>query len=258
MSYWDGEGASAERNDETLSVEPISPFLSIVGGIQPKPLKDLKSKGTGNGLFERFLYVAPKTDIKDEDGREMNQDMLEQYDRIMKGFVEMFKLRTYSYEQDTNALMPTILTLSPEASKMAMDYRNYFKAIERKYNDEYIAPIPKLKTYFGHILNTVHVANHCIGGSRSAPDDMPTVIGVETVEIAKRLIEYFFFMATKVNNPSRALKVEKVEAVDKYSLFKEFTDGELSGVDIATALELKSTTVYAWAKKYKAEKQEKM
>ena len=258
LSYWDGEGASSDRQDETLSIEPISPFLSIVGSIQPKPLRELKSKGTGNGLFERFLYVAPTTDIKDEDDREMSEAMLEQYDRVMKGFVDMFKLRAYAYEQDTNALIPTILTLSPEASKMAMDYRNYFRGIERTYNDEYIAPIPKLNTYFGKIMNVVHVANQCIGGTRSAPDDMPTVIGVETVEIAKKLIDYFFFMATKVNKPSRALRTKKVEAVDKYSLFKEFTDGELSYVDIATALELKSTTVYAWAKKYKAEKLEKL
>jgi hypothetical protein len=252
LSYWDGEGASAERNDETLSVDPISPFLSIVGSIQPNPLKDLKNKGTDNGLFERFLYVAPETDIKDEDDREMSEDMLEQYGKLMKGFVDMFKLRAYSYEQDTNALLPTILTLSPEASKIAMDYRNHLKSIERKYNNKYIAPIPKLNTYFAKLMNTIHVANQCLGGTRSAPDDMPTVIGVETVEIAKRLIDYFFFMATKVNNPSRALRPDSVE-VDMYPLYKQFKEGGLSGKDIATALDIDITRVYNWNKKYDKE-----
>ena len=82
---------------------------------------------------------------------------------------------------------------------------------------------------------------------------MPTVIGVETVEIAKKLIDYFFFMATKVNNPSRALRPDSVE-VDMYPLYKQFKEGGLNGKDIATALEIDITRVYNWNKKYDKEK----
>lgn len=59
LSIWDGRALKVDRvNKDSLPIFVRYPRLSLVGGIQPDVLNELKS-GPSDGLFDRMLFVYP-------------------------------------------------------------------------------------------------------------------------------------------------------------------------------------------------------
>lgn len=77
----------------SVGIHIDDPVMSIVGGIQPKMLKEFFAKGEDDGLSQRFLYSFPEQNVKStfvED--EIDQQTIDDYNN------RIIKLYKHSYE----------------------------------------------------------------------------------------------------------------------------------------------------------------
>ncbi len=159
-------------------------FVSIIGGIQPDPLKQLGLETGYDGFIDRILFAIldsePPNKWKDE---QINPNVMKDWDTIIDRIMK------------ANTSGATVeLSLSPEAKKIWIPWYDNMQIRAHEEPDAIAGIYMKMIAYsirFALILELLHWA--CGQGNRP-----PEKISIKSVEGALKLCEYFTNTAIKV------------------------------------------------------------
>jgi hypothetical protein len=207
MSFWNyGDVVSQERVTKSLYCE--NPFLTIVGGTQPKRLEAFTKDGaTDNGFFHRILFAYPESEIKDRTDNKMNESYYDDYANIIKGI----------YNCKSEIETPRTIHLSKDANGLFKEYVNNILKRDQRDNlddnplwSEYISKLEQYCLRFSLIIQVLFTPKEDLSKLQEVTQD--------SMEKAMKLTLYFEAMAAKVlkslENPEEALKGKDKECYD--------------------------------------------
>ena len=88
LSFWSNQPTTIDRIGEPVPILIKSPFLSIIGGLQPRMLSNVfPIQKLNNGFFQRFLFAYPETTLKQPiNDNENNNIVFEKYTEFIKDY----------------------------------------------------------------------------------------------------------------------------------------------------------------------------
>lgn len=210
LSVWSGKPIRVNRKTSEPIYIPL-PFISVAGTIQPGVLNELADNRTENGFLDRLLFVVPDN-LKKEywSETELSPEIVEDWQTIISNLLDVSII-----QDDTNNPQPEILRFTPEAKQLLFEWQRELTDQSNKPENEAISGIiAKIEMYavrLALILQMVRYA--CNEGNKQA-------IGIEAVQGALKLVEYFKKTAIKVHSiVSNASPLDKHPA-DKQTLYK--------------------------------------
>lgn len=205
LSIWNGQPVKVDRKTGDCPVTWISyPYISVLGGVQPKRLPELSSGGRGDdGFLDRFLFSFPEIKTmkpwmpKDYHGTGTDDLLLSAWEGAVTRLFDLGLLNE----------KPQIIHLTQAGWNHACDWFN--NSVLRELEDtgfpEYLRGFwLKLKAYyfrFALVLEYIHWAY--------STDPEPTVISIDSLRRAEKLVEYFKCHARRVagsSTPSEEIK----------------------------------------------------
>lgn len=214
LSVWSGKAIRINRklSDPTLIQ---SPFIPVIGTIQPGVLNQLADNRTENGFLDRLLFVVPDN-LKKEywSETELDQLIFENWKNIISNLLGL-----QIFEDLEENIKPEILRFTPEAKQLLFEFQRQLTDQSNLSENEVISGInAKIEMYavrFALILEMLRFA--CSESNKKA-------IGVEAVQGALKLVEYFKKTAVKVNSMlSNANPLDKLPT-DKQNLYAALPD----------------------------------
>lgn len=204
LSIWNGQPVKVDRKGGDTPVSWIDfPYVSVLGSIQPKRLRELSSGGRGeDGFLDRFLFSFPTIETPSQwelsDFYGMAKD-----DSIMFDWMSCVS-RLYSLDFIKN--LPGIINMTEEGWKYSCDWYN--NTINRDlcdpdFPDHLKGFWLKLKSYYFRFALIMELLYWADG---TTPE--PKEISVKNLERAALLCEYFKEHARKVahySSPSEEL-----------------------------------------------------
>ena len=225
LSVWSNQSTTVDRVGQAIPLFIANPYLSIIGGLQPRALnKAFPIDKLNNGFFQRFLFAYPDDAIK----LPLNDNVAnEQLARKYEGFIN----KLYDIDE------PRTLTFTAAAKR----YFYNWQAINCDRVNEHQNSIK------GEILSKFD--NHFIRLAllvQIMADPQSKEISIEAVEAAKTLCEYYlkcaFKVLEKIQNKENYLKTLPQ---DKQQLFNElerqFTTAE--AMEVGTDLGMNERTI---------------
>lgn len=90
LSFWSNQSTTIDRMGNPIPLFIQNPYLSIIGGLQPRVLaKSFPVQKINNGFFQRFLFAYPddifKSPINDN---ESNFQILKEYENFIKKYYD--------------------------------------------------------------------------------------------------------------------------------------------------------------------------
>jgi hypothetical protein len=199
MSFWNyGDVVSQERVTKSLYCE--NPFLTIVGGTQPKRLEAFtKNHATDNGFFHRILFSYPESQILDRNDNRMNECHYENYSKIIDGI----------YDCKRWIKTPITIQLSKDANSLFKEFCNNILRPNMRDNQddnplwsEYLGKLEQYCLRFSLIIQVLFTLEKDLPELQEVTED--------SMEKAIKLTLYFKAMAAKVlkslENPEEGLK----------------------------------------------------
>jgi len=190
-SVWSGMPINIDRKTGG-SVHVSIPCISVAGTIQNGLLKELASNNrNNNGFMDRILFVFPN-DVKKDYWSEDDIDIthIENWNNIINNILKLpFRLDEY----DNPA--PEILRFSPEAKTALYDWQKLNADLINEESDDRLRGIyNKLEDNVLRIALILEIMNRICDGK-----DIKS-IGLESINGAIKLIEYFKYNAIKVHD----------------------------------------------------------
>ncbi|WP_231492224.1 DUF3987 domain-containing protein [Pedobacter sp. Leaf170] len=191
LSLWQGNAYNKDTFTHGTQVTG-SPFLSVIGTIQPTVLAELFKEKTENGFFDRFL-ICYLTDVKKPYPSMVGVDPL-----IINRYVRVIDTLQSLWYSDTQKC----LKYTREASQIIFDA--VCKSIDIE-NDISTSEVErgvraKLIIYIHKLALIMQLLEYGISGN---PDDK-NQIGVTSAKSSVLLFDYFLKMAIKARLKSRA------------------------------------------------------
>lgn len=181
LEFWNGNRTDVNRKGgKHLFVE--SPFISIIGGIQPDRLTDLLKDNVDDGFLERILFVYPDKFPKI---RLMNE--IEIPFDIKRAYLDAAEILYYNLKpRDEDYLL---VKMSKEAStEFKKHYDRIYQEMENvEFNRIFEGAWVKLSAYFARFTLIIHSMKYAFNHLKQDK----TTVSVETVKLAAELIEYF-------------------------------------------------------------------
>lgn len=225
LSVWSGDKIKINRKTSDPINIPL-PFISVSGTIQPGILNELAENRTENGFIDRLLFVVPDNLKKDYwSEKELSTIIIENWHAIISNLLDLSISR-----DETNNPQPGILRFTPEAKKRLFQWQQDLTDLCNKSENEAISGIyAKIEMYAVRLALCLEMANYACN-----TNDIQA-IGIESVEGAIKLVDYFSKTAFKVNSiVSNINPLEKLPT-DKQSLYNALPDKFITseGVNIA-------------------------
>jgi len=235
LSAWSGKPIRVNRKTSDPNYIPF-PFISVIGTIQPGILNELADNRTENGFMDRLLFVIPDN-LKKEywSETELNPLITKSWENIISNLLNIPLER----DIDNSSPKPVVLKFKPEARQLLTEWQKELTDLSNKPENEAISGIyAKVEMYavrFALILQILRYACNI---------DNKNAIGIEAVQGALKLVEYFTKTAIKVFNI-----VTDASPLDKLPLDKQtfclslpdtFTTNE--GLQIALNMEIPERT----------------
>lgn len=194
LSAWSGDSIILNRKTaEDAFVE--SPFIPILGGIQPSIFKDFQtSENESNGFLDRMLFCDPKKNAQYPTDEEINPILITQYRDAIFTIKEHIDNQLTRIED--GVINPYILELNAEAKE---EYKkSHIALVDLMRSDEELSHhkgmFAKQITYIPRFSLLIEFAN-CI-----FKDEFPKEITKDSIVKATELSNYFISMAK--NNKS--------------------------------------------------------
>lgn len=189
LSVWNNQSTTIDRVGNPIPLFISNPYLSIIGGLQPKVLnKAFPIDKLNNGFFQRFLFAYPDNSLKAPiNDNVANEKLAQDYESFIKKCYEITEPRT--------------LTFSPAAKK-------YFYAWQSENCDKVNKYQNSIK---GEIISKFD--NHFVRFSllvQIMTDPESKEISIEAVQASKLLCDYYLNCAFKV--------LAKIQNTEKYLL----------------------------------------
>ncbi|EKT3972897.1 DUF3987 domain-containing protein [Flavobacterium psychrophilum] len=90
LSLWNNQSTTIDRVGEPIPMLIKTPFLSIIGGIQPRILPNaFPLQKINNGFYQRFLFAFPNISEKQPfNENEIDESLINQYSNFIKEYIE--------------------------------------------------------------------------------------------------------------------------------------------------------------------------
>ncbi len=225
ISNWSGKSIRINRKTTEPTYIPL-PFISVAGTIQPGVLHELAENRTENGFLDRLLFVVPDNLKKDYwSETELNPEIVENWQTIISNLLDVSVI-----QDETHNPQPEVLRFTPEARQLLFQWQRELTDLSNKPENEAISGIyAKIEMYAVRLALCLEMLRFaCKDGNKQA-------VGIEAVQGALKLVEYFKKTAFKVHHiVSNTSPLDKLPT-DKQTLYNAlpecFTTSE--GVQIA-------------------------
>lgn len=179
LSMWSNAQITIDRKNK----EPIlvnSPYLTILGGIQPDVLLELSNNGVEDGMKERFLFSCPKPNT------EPPKTGVKIPDEVQKALKEALE-KIYQ----TRTVQEVTIALSVEAQDEFLKARQEWHQKQQSdgFPSEMEAYYVKMVSYLGRLALVLHEMQRPINSQDC------NVIDKTTMQHAKALTDYFLYHA---------------------------------------------------------------
>jgi hypothetical protein len=219
LSFWSNQPTTIDRIGDPIPLFIKNPYLSIIGGLQPRMLSSsFPIQKLNNGFFQRFLFAFPEVTFKQPINDNDNDDAI--FDKY-KDFIKNYISNSTVTELNGN-IESKILKWTPEAKTffykwqsdncdLVNEYQNNIKGeIASKYDNHFIRLSLLLQMMF---------------------DPQSDYISITAVQGAKELCRYYMNCAFKVlaviQNPVEYLETLNQNKKDFYRTVSEkFTTAE--------------------------------
>lgn len=181
LSLWSGLYTKTGRATQG-AIAVNNPFISIIGGVQPKPLiKEFKDK-EDNGFLDRFLFIYPPSrETPKVTDKELDKTALMDWAKLVS---RLYTLLDFENEEAKTIKCDT------EAREILIDWTNENAGTGE---DENIKGLyMKLRSYILRLTLIVYIMEWITGENREG------VITKQTAERGIKLTEYFKETALKV------------------------------------------------------------
>lgn len=214
LSVWSGKPIRVNRKTSEPIYIPL-PFISVAGTIQPGVLNELADNRTENGFLDRLLFVVPDN-LKKEywSETELDPSIIETWKTIISTLLDMSII-----QDETNNPQPEILRFTPEAKQLLFEWQKELTDQSNKPENEAISGIyAKIEMYAVRLALILEMLRYaCNEGNKQA-------IGIEAMQGALKLVEYFKKTAIKVHSIiSDASPLDKLPT-DKQNLYNVLPD----------------------------------
>jgi hypothetical protein len=193
LSLWGASPITQLRVGESGDGMPrhaSAPFVNIIGGIQPKVLRDVfSSRLVNNGLLPRFLWAYPdraeKQPINDLNFEQVHADSL---DRWLREYRENHPLRI---DQLSDTVRPTHYIFDSAAFAFYKKVQTINTKLVNEYGDCTEAEVlSKFDDHLARLSLLLQIMQN--------PNSKSDTVGVEAVEAAATLCEYYANTALRV------------------------------------------------------------
>jgi hypothetical protein len=234
LSNWSGKPIRVNRKTS----EPAyitKPFISVAGTIQPGVLSELAANRTENGFLDRLLFVFPDN-LKKEywSEKELNPAIIQSWGNIVTNLLDV-PIR----KDEAGSPKPETLRFTPDARQRLFQWqRELTDLCNRPENEATSGIYAKVEVYAVRLALCLEMARYaCNEGDKQA-------VGIESVEGALKLVEYFKKSALKVHSKiSNASPLDKLP-IDKQNLYNALPDtfSTKGGVEVAENLGIAQRT----------------
>lgn len=212
LSVWSNESIVTDRKTS----DPIhisNPFISVIGGTQPKRLGEFTHGAKSyNGFIERLLFVIPSNNKKE---RWSDQDLPEQI--VANWFKIIEKIQHYKLVLDEHGnAQPSYVRYHDSARELVHKWQE--RIVERynkEKNDNLAGILSKHEIFIHRFALIIHIMYDACKGERT------DIISVETINRAIELSEYFIQQSIKVIGASSSnYFLESISAEKRKFFFK--------------------------------------
>jgi hypothetical protein len=180
LSFWSNTETTIDRIGKPIPLLIKNPYLSIIGGLQPRALSNSFPIGKlNNGFFQRFLFAYPESVFKEPiNDKECNSTLLENY----KNFI-------LNYYKNSEFKETKILIWSDEAKDFFYNWQKENCNLVNEYQNNIKGEIAsKFDNHFIRLALLLQIMKE--------PES--DYIQLEAVQGAKKLCTYFMNCSFKV------------------------------------------------------------
>jgi hypothetical protein len=225
LSFWSNQPTTIDRIGNPIPLYILSPYLSIIGGLQPRMLSSaFPVQKLNNGFFQRFLFAFPESNFKQPINDIENDEAI--YNKY-KEFIQNY-MNTSTVCEIDGKIESKILKWTPDAKiffykwqkencDLVDEFQNNIKGeIASKYDNHFIRLSLLLQLMF---------------------DPQSESIGITAVQGAKELCSYYMNCAFKVlaviQNPAEYLETLNQNKKDFYkTIADKFTTAEALAIGL--------------------------
>ena len=219
LSFWSNQPTTIDRIGNPIPLFITNPYLSIIGGLQPRMLSSaFPIQKLNNGFFQRFLFAFPESNLKQPiNDIENNEAIYNKY----KDFIQDY-INTSSVIEVDGKIESKVLNWTPEAKTFFYNWQSENCGIVNENQNSIKGEIAS--KYDNHFIRLSLLLQLMF-------DPKSDNIEITAVKGAKALCEYYMNCAFKVlaviQNPIEYLQTLTQNKKDFYKTVNEtFTTAE--------------------------------
>jgi hypothetical protein len=186
LSFWNNQPTTIDRIGEPIPLFINNPYLSIIGGLQPRTIaKAFPIQKLNNGFFQRFLFAFPDTTFKKSiNDNELNEEVLDRF----KNYINECYLSTEGLESD-GTINSKVLNWTPEAKIFFYKWQNENCELVNDYSNNIKGEI--ISKFDNHFIRLALLL-------QLMEDAKSDYIQIKATEGAKELCDYYMNCSLKV------------------------------------------------------------
>jgi hypothetical protein len=246
LSSWSGKAINLNRVNISSNAFLNSPFMPVLGGIQPSILNNFYTdENKDNGFIDRVLLSYPDLKVEGYNDNEMSIEIINWYNNNLTNLYRRIKKDVFINEHDE--IDPVTFVFNEEAKK---EWKRIFNKITDMQNsdetNEYLkSMLPKQKSYIPRFSILLHLLSIDAGDENNSDQ-----ISKASILKAEMLSDYFIKMAQKIKinaKESKSLKSiaknEKLNTKQKVKQMSEF-DSNFNKSEAAELLGISRRMIY--------------
>ena len=232
LSNWNGKPITINRKTSD-DIRISSPFISVGGTIQPAVLDELARNRTENGFIDRILFVYPEN-LKRErwSEKELTPQITDNWNHIVSNILDL----PLNLDNNNNP-QPKVLKFSKEAKERIFKWQwEMTDQSDKPENEANSGIYAKIEMYAARLALCLEMSHYACNPRRNKYEN---TVGIEAVEGAIKLVEYFKLNAIKVNSfVSKEISPLDRLPNDKKAIYKALPDTfeTKKGVEIAESM----------------------
>ena len=219
LSFWSNQPTTIDRIGNPIPLFILNPYLSIIGGLQPRVLSSsFPIQKLNNGFFQRFLFAYPESNFKQPINDIENDEVI--YSKY-KDFIQNYINTSKAYEID-GKIESKVLKWTPEAKTFFYNWQAENCDLVNEFQDNIKGEI--VSKYDNHFIRLSLLLQLMF-------DPQSESIDITAVQGAKELCRYYMNCAFKVlaviQNPVEYLETLNQNKKDFYkTIADKFTTAE--------------------------------
>ena len=198
LSFWNNQPTTIDRIGDPIPLFIKNPYLSIIGGLQPRMLANVfPIQKLNNGFFQRFLFAFPDATLKQSiNDNELNELIFDRYKDFIKEYYH-----SSGVEENDGFINSKIVSWTPEAKTFFYKWQNENCDLVNDYSNNIKGEI--ISKFDNHFIRLALLL-------QMMADPKSDFIQIEAVKGAKLLCEYYMNCSFKVlviiQNPKEYLE----------------------------------------------------